>query len=174
LINAPRLPSRFVFGILGCALAATLLLPARGASPNESTSEKIERQIAEIRRTDLDDGMRAYVAEKMAEDVMMLWEGKRTGEINRQAIFAIAELLDDDSDAVREEAAASLGMIGPRARNAVPALHRALKRIQEENRRPTPGGEITVLGPDSESAIRIALRRIARIPDDLDEQARMP
>jgi hypothetical protein len=53
--------------------------------------------------------------------------GKKTPFTDAE-IDNIASLLSDDDDAVRAWAAASLGMIGPRAKRAEPQLQMALRR----------------------------------------------
>ena len=85
----------------------------------------------------------------MAKDLatVMLYlsgENKLQTAIDDSVIDRLAELLSDDSDAVRYWVAASLGTIGPRAVRAVPALEEALRRVEDYRRS-------YLVGPSSDS-----------------------
>ena len=87
--------------------------------------------------------------ETMAKDLatVMLYlsgENKLQTAIDDSVIDRLAELLSDDSDAVRYWVAASLGTIGPRAVRAVPALEEALRRVEDYRRS-------YLVGPSSDS-----------------------
>ena len=87
--------------------------------------------------------------ETMAKDLatVMLYlsgENKLQTAIDVSMIDRLAELLSDDSDAVRYWVAASLGTIGPRAVRAVPALEEALRRVEDYRRS-------YLVGPSSDS-----------------------
>ncbi|MBV9884680.1 MAG: hypothetical protein JO276_16850 [Sphingomonadaceae bacterium] len=73
--------------------------------------------------------------------------------IVEEDVMALADLLKDSSDLVRDRAAVALGLIGPRAARAVPALRTALD-------------EVACVRADQNSsfAIAIALRRIGVAP----------
>jgi hypothetical protein len=68
-------------------------------------------------------------------------------------VVALSELLRDTNDMVRDRAAVALGLIGPRAMHAVPALRTALDEV-----------ECVRADQNSSSAIRIALHRIGVEP----------
>jgi hypothetical protein len=69
-------------------------------------------------------------------------------------VIALMALLRDSSDLVRDRAAVALGLIGPRALRAVPALQTALSEV-----------ECVRADQNSSSAIAVALRRIGIAPD---------
>jgi hypothetical protein len=73
--------------------------------------------------------------------------------IDDTTIGEIAALLEDRDDTVRFWIAATLGKIGPRAKQTIPALESALKKIE------CVPGSLT-----SEPAIRLALIKIGKNP----------
>jgi hypothetical protein len=151
-----------------CALAMlfVLLWSAQGRELDTNLAATIECQIQQLKSQDGNEGRRAEIAASMFHNMMVLREEKRIEEIEDGTIGELVSLLDDGSDAVRSWTAGTLGLLGPRARIAIPALQRALKRIEDENRRLVEGEQFTVRGPDSEAAIQLALRRISGLPDN--------
>lgn len=74
-------------------------------------------------------------------------------ELDEKTITDIAVLLEDRDDSVRAWIAASLGVIGPKAKKAIPALEKALNKIK------CSPGSLT-----SESSIRMALVKMGQNP----------
>lgn len=72
-------------------------------------------------------------------------------------VMALARLLKDSNDLVRDRAAVALGLIGPKASRAVPALQAALSEV-----------ECVRAEQNSRFAIAIALRRIGVSPTPPD------
>jgi hypothetical protein len=77
------------------------------------------------------------------------WARKNPTQVNDADIAILIDLLRDDDDIIRREAAASLGFVGHRASSAAPALVQALR---ERPCSPHPG-----MPADT---IRMALERI--------------
>jgi hypothetical protein len=73
--------------------------------------------------------------------------------IDDRTLSELAAMLEDRNDSVRFWIAASLGKIGPRARQTIPALENALKKVE------CAPGSLT-----SEPAIRAALAEIGKNP----------
>ncbi|MBV9881512.1 MAG: hypothetical protein JO276_00720 [Sphingomonadaceae bacterium] len=80
-----------------------------------------------------------------------------SSHIDDSDVHALAALMSDDSDMVRFAAATAIGLIGPRAAAAAPALQAALPRIECEW-----GGH------NSRAAIIYAFRRIGVTPVERD------
>jgi HEAT repeat protein len=135
------------------ALAANLSLAALAAgTPLTPVSRKVELLLNHRTLTD-----RPSLAVAMAHDVAALRDLGQINSVGHKLTLRITKLLDDDNDVVRSQAAAALGIIGPRARAAIPNLKRALLRIRAEHESKGPS---FVSGPDSEDAIELALNRI--------------
>jgi HEAT repeat protein len=129
-----------------------MAMQAAGQSRKTSNTLEIERMIKEIRtesrnkiREDVAKYLAAFVAQKKLE----------VENDDGTTIDEIASLLGDRDDLVRYWAAMALQHIGPAARQAVPALQKALREIEPE----VGSGK---LGPSasSASAIRKALHSI--------------
>jgi len=77
-----------------------------------------------------------YVRDDLSSMLPQMVEDEQPRSLSSGTVDEIASLLADDLDAVRANAAAALGTIGPPAARAVPVLMRALKRAEDEFIRP--------------------------------------
>jgi hypothetical protein len=81
------------------------------------------------------------------------WIGRHQDEVSAMDIDALTKLLTDEDDSIRIWTAGALGLLGKKAKSAVPQLERALLE------RPCANTPAT-----SASAIRLALSRIGAQP----------
>ena len=130
-----------------------------GTETDTDLPAKLTCELAKL-KSETSRQARIQLAEKVADDVKQLSVVNEIDRINDQTLRKITALLDDNDDAIRSWAAIALGRMGPKARSAVPSLERALRRIERENEK-----KEVLPASDSSSAIQVALRRIAGIPD---------
>jgi HEAT repeat protein len=110
--------------------AALVALFCTGGVAAQSVDDEIAKRIALVESTadtttriDRAAHLAEYIASRNTLDV---------SDVEPPIVDRMAELLDDDADLVRFYAAASLGFLGASARRAIPALERALARLEAE------------------------------------------
>ena len=114
---------------LAFVLTAVALVWADGAtaqSLDQEISNRIEMVDSAVDasvRIDRAAHLAEYIASRRPLDV---------ANVQASVVDHMARLLDDDVDLVRFYAAASLGFLGASARRAIPALERALARLEAE------------------------------------------
>ena len=116
---------------------------------------------SELIRSETDN----YARERLADDLISDVKWMPPSMIDEEAIDRVIDLLNDDSDAVRENVAMAIAVIGPRARKATPTLENALELgrqyitfIQERNL--IFSGFPIFTGRSSTTAICMALKDI--------------
>jgi hypothetical protein len=115
------------------ALAILIACPsAWGQVTTASTRNDTIIKLIDILRTEQDPGYRYMVAGILPQ----LVEWGKPDTTNPIVIDALARLLTDSADAIRANAAAALGLIGPPASRTVPLLVDALRRAEAEFIRP--------------------------------------
>jgi hypothetical protein len=135
---------------LAAALAVSMNCPA-GAQTQDRPVEVGPSVRDEVTRIEHDSDPRArYKA--TAQIVSELRNGRRG--IDESDISALTELLGDSNELVRGRAAVALGLIGPRASRAVPALRSALDEV-----------ECVRADQNSRFVIAVALQRIGVAPN---------
>jgi hypothetical protein len=113
-------------------------------------------------RSEIDNQAR----ERLADDLVYDVKGIPPSMVDEEAIDQIISLLNDDSDAVRDNIAMALAAIGPRARKAAPALEHALELARQHmvfvaERNFIFSGFPLFTGPSSACAVCHALKEIA-------------
>jgi hypothetical protein len=138
---------------LACLLTAALQVSSttlNAADKSDAVTAKIEEMIKDIKA---DNSWHRMEQAQRLMGFLLQQDQSVVQSLDDEAIDDIAALLSDDDDGVRLWAAGALGLIGPRAKRAIPALERALKNAELP-----PGAAVT--GVWSGSAIQIALNRI--------------
>lgn len=145
------------------SVAAFLLVavssPVSQASIAPLNCQAILQGVQDVRMEKDIDG-RIDIAEQIAATVRA---NSECGS-NEAVVKALISLLSDDVDGVRYEAAIALGDIGPRAKSAVPALYKAMKRSDAIL---DARSEVMIPTSYSGQAIRYAISKIAgkKIPE---------
>jgi hypothetical protein len=103
--------------------------------------------------------------ERLADDLVYDVKSMSPSMVDEEAIDQIISLLNDDSDAVRDNIAMAISAIGPRARKAAPALENALELARQHmtfvaERNFILSGFPLFTGPSSASAVCYALKEI--------------
>jgi hypothetical protein len=131
------------------------------AGPSLPTTSDI---ICDIQKVEQEENVpsRQELADRMLSDLHNAWAAGAMNTIDYNVIDALISLLDNDDDWVRGQAASGIGYFGTRARGAIPALERALKRISDQNAKGKLGFGS---GVDSASMIVPAMKRVQGIPD---------
>jgi HEAT repeats len=123
---------------------------------------------SELIRSEPDNLARERLADNLLSDVKLM----PPSMIDEGAIDWVISLLNDDSDAVRDNVAMAIAAIGPRARKATPALEDALELARQyrtfvAERNFIFSGFPIFTGPSSAHAICHALKEIGA-PDPMD------
>jgi len=103
--------------------------------------------------------------ERLADDLVYDVKWMPPSMVDEDAIDRIISLLNDDSDAVRDNIAMAIAAIGPRARKAAPALENAFELARQHmifvaERNFIFSGFPLFTGPSSASAVCHALKEI--------------
>jgi HEAT repeats len=135
-----------------------IAVPALAQQNAQSTHQTTIIKLVEIIRAEQDPNYRDFLAGNLPQ----LVEWGKPESTSAAVINALANLLDDNSDGVRGNAASALGTIGPAAARTAPRLLEAMKRAEAQFIRP---GE---LRPSSFSGDSIceALQRIGTRQQD--------
>ena len=149
--------------LLGLCLLASGAVTQACADPPVPTTRDILADIQAVRAAN-GRSARGDRADRLLEDLNKVWYVWAMDSLDGEVIDAMIPLLRDDNDLVRMDAAAGIGLFGPRAGRAVPALKHARKlRSHELAKMDISGGS----GPDSLGSISVALDRIKGVPDDV-------
>ncbi|HIC82365.1 MAG TPA: hypothetical protein EYH07_17975 [Kiloniellaceae bacterium] len=137
-------------GVDGAALAQD----RASLETQDRTALLVTQMIARVRSVDSPEIRVAY-AQSLGMVIRYLSAEGKLETIDDSHIDDLAELLEDESDALRGVVAGALGHLGPRAARAVPALEEALRKV-EAMRQALP------ILPQADSAytIKQALRKI--------------
>ncbi len=159
-----RRAGRTARGLALCVVAVCWLAGGvAGAAPaqdrasletEDRTALLVAQMIAKVRSVSSSEIRIAY-AESLRMVIRYLAGEGRLESIDDSHIDEMAELLEDESDALRGVVAGALGHLGPRAARAVPALEEALRKV-DAMRRALP------IQPqaDSRQSVKWALRKI--------------
>lgn len=157
--SVSRIALAHVAGRLAVALSLSIgcisAMPAQNAAPPSSVHQEL--------RTDTDSYVKISIREiadaqsrrakiERAQELTR-WVGRHPNDVSGTDVGALANLLSDPDDVVRGWIAAALGLLGHKAKSAVPQLRQALLE------RPCANQPAT-----SASAIRLALSRIGAQP----------
>jgi hypothetical protein len=115
----------FSFMLLGNARAEN---GAAQSALHDDYTRQIESLITRIKSDPNNSQQKISDSQKLPK----LVSAANPESISDEVIDSLISLLKDDDDIVRFNTAKTLGSIGPRAKQAVPALESALKRIQSE------------------------------------------
>ena len=116
---------------------------------------------SELIRSEPDNYVRERLASNLISDVKLV----PPSMIDEESIDRVIDLLNDDSDAVREYVAMAIAAIGPRARKAEPALENAFELARQHmifvaERNFIFSGFPLFTGPSSASAVCYAFKEI--------------
>lgn len=160
LISESAVPSKKSrLRVMELCFGATVLLCSPGFGANLTPGQAIEiNNIIDRMNLEKSPDLRAEDARGLEVAIKKLCDEGRLDVIDIATTGRITNLLNDRSDAVRMWIAGALGLIGPKASGAAPALRRALSEVElSEKSNPNP----LLPEVDSREAIRTALDRIA-------------
>jgi hypothetical protein len=146
--------------VVAAPISVFILLALASALPAQqlNATEAVIQELIDMVKTTASSSDRQDLADRLLRAVRIA----SPTDISTATVINLAELLDNDDDWVRIDAAASLANIGPRARPAVPMLRRALQKVQLEQSKAS--GLAVFGGLTSGETICLALREIGDTP----------
>jgi hypothetical protein len=141
-----------LFCMLCISIGMQTVSPTNAENLVSGAAARIEANVRQI-EVETDPILRREDAKRLPA-LLLHTEKSELANLSSRIIDRMASLLSDNDDVVRSDVAGALGLIGPPAKRALPALEVALKSITSST--------LVTIGPSlsSEASIRWAIKAI--------------
>jgi len=148
------------FLVAASSLAVATCTSASNVATTYPTASDVRRDIRDLRQSDSENA-RYLIGLKLADDLKQISRVHGVDRLDDGVIDELISLLDSDDDLIRKYAASGLIYFGTRARQAVPALKKALDRVTQEK---IDSPNVVQVGQDSTIVVMNALQVVQGLP----------